>query len=188
EIKEPELDARLVAEAIALQLEKRIAHRRAIKRAIERTMQAGALGIKVMVAGRLGGAEIARREWQREGRVPLHTFCADIDYGTAEAHTAMGLIGVKCWIFKKQLFAKSMKELLAAAKKAEAASVKPVLLEKPAPSLEVAPEVPVEAAVATAEVPEGPLPGEEKGEMPELPASALAQLTGEQERPEEPKE
>ncbi|MBI5200562.1 MAG: 30S ribosomal protein S3 [Elusimicrobia bacterium] len=187
EIKEPELDARLVAEAIALQLEKRIAHRRAIKRAIERTMQSGALGIKVMVAGRLGGAEIARREWQREGRVPLHTFCADIDYGTAEAHTAMGLIGVKCWIFKKQLFAKSMKELLAAAKKAEAASVKPVLLEKAAPSLEVA-EILPEAAVPTGELPEGPVPGEEKGDMPDLPASALAQLIGEQERPEEPKE
>ena len=191
EIKEPELDARLVAEAIALQLEKRIAHRRAIKRAIERTMQSGALGVKVMVAGRLGGAEIARREWQREGRVPLHTFCADIDYGTAEAHTAMGLIGVKCWIFKKQLFAKSMKELLAAAKKAEAASVKPVLLEKAAPSLEptpVAEETAVEGAVATGELLAGPAPGEEKGEMPDLPASALAQLTGELERPEEPKE
>ena len=191
EIKEPELDARLVAEAIALQLEKRIAHRRAIKRAIERTMQSGALGVKVMVAGRLGGAEIARREWQREGRVPLHTFCADIDYGTAEAHTAMGLIGVKCWIFKKQLFAKSMKELLAAAKKAEAASVKPVLLEKAAPSMEPSPiveETLPEAVVATGELPAGPVPGEEKGEMPDLPASALAQLTGELERPEEPKE
>ncbi len=144
-----------------------------------------------MVAGRLGGAEIARREWQREGRVPLHTFCADIDYGTAEAHTAMGLIGVKCWIFKKQLFAKSMKELLAAAKKAEAASVKPVLLEKAAPSMEPSPiveETLPEAVVATGELPAGPVPGEEKGEMPDLPASALAQLTGELERPEEPKE
>ncbi len=173
EIKEPELDSRLVAEAIALQLEKRIAHRRAIKRAMERTLQAGALGIKVMVAGRLGGNEIARREWQREGRVPLHTFCADIDYGFAEAHTAMGLIGVKVWIFKKQLFAKSMKELLTEAKKAEAASVKPVLLEKPAPTLEPAGE---EASLA---IPASATAAEEKGEMPELPASALAQLTGE---------
>ncbi|MBI4422684.1 MAG: 30S ribosomal protein S3, partial [Elusimicrobia bacterium] len=187
EIKEPELDARLVAEAIALQLEKRIAHRRAIKRAIERTMQAGALGVKVAVGGRLNGSEIARREWQREGRVPLHTFCADIDYGTAEAHTTAGLIGVKCWIFKKQLFARSMKELLAAAKKAEAASVKPVLLEKPAPQLDVAP-LPEEAAVPAGALPEGPVPGEEKGEMPELPASALAQLTGEEPKLEESKE
>ena len=92
EIKEPELDARLVAEAIAMQLERRIAHRRAIRRAMERTMQAGALGIKVQVKGRLGGSEIARREWQRESRVPLHTFSADIDYGCIEAHTTMGTI------------------------------------------------------------------------------------------------
>ncbi len=112
EIKEPELDPRLVAEAIAFQLEKRIAHRRAIRRAMERTMGSGALGIKVMVAGRLGGNEIARREWQREGRVPLHTFSADIDYGFIEANTSMGRIGVKVWIFRRQLFAKSPNELL----------------------------------------------------------------------------
>ena len=117
EIKDPELDARLVAEAIAMQLEKRIAHRRAMRRAMERTMQSGALGIKVMVSGRLNGGEIARREWQREGRVPLHTYCADVDYGTAEAFTMAGLIGVKVWIFKKQLFVKSPKELLQQAKK-----------------------------------------------------------------------
>ena len=123
EIKDPELDARLVAEAIAMQLEKRIAHRRAMRRAMERTLQAGALGIKVMVSGRLNGAEIARREWQREGRVPLHTYCADVDYGTAEAFTMAGLIGVKVWIFKKQLFVKSPKELLMLAKRAESAVV-----------------------------------------------------------------
>jgi len=117
EIKDPELDARLVAEAIAMQLEKRIAHRRAMRRAMERTLQSGALGIKVMVGGRLNGAEIARREWQREGRVPLHTYCADVDYGTAEAFTMAGLIGVKVWIFKKQLFVKSPKDLLAQAKR-----------------------------------------------------------------------
>mgnify|MGYP001606063464 CR=1 FL=1 len=117
EIKDPELDSRLVAEAIAMQLEKRIAHRRAMRRAMERTMQSGALGIKVMVGGRLNGSEIARREWQREGRVPLHTYCADVDYGTAEAFTTAGLIGVKVWIFKKQLFVKSPKELLQLAKK-----------------------------------------------------------------------
>ncbi|MDE2039736.1 MAG: 30S ribosomal protein S3 [Elusimicrobia bacterium] len=117
EIKEPDLDARLVAEAIAMQLEKRISHRRAMRRGMERTMQSGALGIKVMVGGRLNGSEIARREWQREGRVPLHTYCADVDYGTAEAFTTAGLIGVKVWIFKKQLFVKSPKELLQQAKR-----------------------------------------------------------------------
>src|SRR5271170_1319707 len=116
EIKEPELDSRLVAEAIAVQLEKRIAYRRAMRRAMERTMQSGALGIKVMVGGRLNGGEIARREWMREGRVPLHTYAADVDYGTAEAFTTAGLIGVKVWIFKKQLFVKSPKELLQQAK------------------------------------------------------------------------
>ncbi len=132
EIKEPELDAHLVAEAIAMQLERRIAHRRAIKRAIERTMQAGALGIKVEVKGRLGGSEIARREWLREGRVPLHTFCADIDYGLVEGHTTMGLIGVKVWIFKKQFFAKSPKDLLSLAKKEEALAPEPAAAPAPA--------------------------------------------------------
>ncbi|MEK7657411.1 MAG: 30S ribosomal protein S3 [Elusimicrobiota bacterium] len=137
EIKEPELDAHLVAEAIAMQLERRIAHRRAIKRAIERTMQAGALGIKVEVKGRLGGSEIARREWLREGRVPLHTFCADIDYGLVEGHTTMGLIGVKVWIFKKQFFAKSPKDLLNLAKKEEVLAAEPA----PAPAQDAPPAV-----------------------------------------------
>ena len=112
EIKRPELDAQLVAESVAFQLEKQIAFRRAMKRAVERTMQAGAGGIKIMVAGRLGGAEIARTEWTMEGRVPLHTFRADIDYGFTEAHITMGRIGVKCWIFKKEFFLKSEKDLL----------------------------------------------------------------------------
>ena len=117
EVKEPELDSRLVAEAIAAQIEKRAAYRRVMRRAMERTMQSGALGIKVMVGGRLNGSEIARREWAREGRVPLHVFSADIDYGSAEAMTTAGLIGVKVWIFRKQLFVKSPKELLLLAKK-----------------------------------------------------------------------
>ena len=117
EIKDPELDSRLVAESIAVQLEKRIAHRRAMKRAMERTLQSGALGIKVMVSGRINGAEISRREWNREGRVPLHTYAADVDYGTAEAMTSAGIIGVKVWIFKKQHFVKSFKELQQMAKK-----------------------------------------------------------------------
>lgn len=100
EIRKPELDAYLVAESVAQQLERRVMFRRVMKRTMQTTMRQGALGIKVMVSGRLGGAEIARTEWSREGRVPLHTFRADIDYGTAEAHTTYGLIGVKIWIYK----------------------------------------------------------------------------------------
>lgn len=100
EIKKPELDAKLVAEGIAQQLEKRIQFRRAMKRAVSNAMRLGAQGIKVNVSGRLNGAEIARAEWYREGRVPLHTLRADIDYATFEADTTYGKIGVKVWIFK----------------------------------------------------------------------------------------
>jgi small subunit ribosomal protein S3 len=103
EIRKPELDAYLVAESIAQQLERRIMFRRAMKRAVQNTMRLGALGIKVRVSGRLNGAEIARSEWYREGRVPLHTLRADIDYGTAEASTTYGVIGVKVWIFKGEI-------------------------------------------------------------------------------------
>ena len=104
EIRKPELDATLVAMGIAQQLEKRVMFRRAMKRAVTTAIKMGAEGVKVRVAGRLGGAEIARAEWYREGRVPLHTFRADIDYGTAEAHTTYGVIGVKVWIFKGEVF------------------------------------------------------------------------------------
>lgn len=103
EIRKPELDAQLVADSVAQQLERRVMFRRAMKRAVQTTMRAGALGIKVTVSGRLGGAEIARTEWYREGRVPLHTFRADIDYKTSEAHTTYGVIGVKVWIFKGEV-------------------------------------------------------------------------------------
>jgi len=106
EIRKPELDAQLVAEGIAQQLERRVMFRRAMKRAVTNTMRLGAEGIKVKVGGRLNGAEIARSEWYREGRVPLHTFRADIDYGFAEAHTTYGVIGVKVWIFKGEIFEK----------------------------------------------------------------------------------
>jgi small subunit ribosomal protein S3 len=123
EIKRPEIDAQLAAEGIAFQLEKQIAFRRAMKKTIERAMAAGAKGIKVMVAGRLGGAEIARTEWLKEGRVPLQTFRADIDYGFAEAYTTMGQIGVKVWIFKKELFKKTAKELFEEAKLVDASAV-----------------------------------------------------------------
>ena len=103
EIKKPELDASLVAESIAGQLVRRVMFRKAMKRAVQSALRAGAEGIKVCVSGRLGGAEIARVEWYREGRVPLHTFRADIDYGVAEANTTYGIIGVKIWIFKGEV-------------------------------------------------------------------------------------
>ena len=103
EIRKPELDARLVAESVANQLERRIMFRRAMRRAVTNAMRLGAGGIKVMVAGRLNGAEIARSEWYREGRVPLHTLRAEIDYGLAEARTTYGVIGVKVWIFKGEV-------------------------------------------------------------------------------------
>lgn len=112
EIKEPTLDATLVSEAVAMQLERNINYRRAMKKTMEQTMGAGALGIKVMVSGRLGGAEIARSEWLRTGRIPLHTFRADIDYGFSEAIIKKGKIGVKVWIFKKELYRKTDKDLL----------------------------------------------------------------------------
>lgn len=107
EVRKPELDATLVAQSIAQQIERRVMFRRAMKRAVTSTMRLGAKGIKVTVAGRLGGSEIARTEWYREGRVPLHTFRADIDYGTAEAYTTYGVIGVKVWIFKGEILEES---------------------------------------------------------------------------------
>ena len=115
EIRKPELDATLVAEGIAQQLERRIMFRRAMKRAVTNTLRLGALGIKVTVGGRLNGAEIARTEWYREGRIPLHTLRADIDYGTAEALTTYGIIGVKVWIFKGEVIGKKEQEDASAA-------------------------------------------------------------------------
>ena len=117
EVRKPELDAQLVAEGIAQQLERRVMFRRAMKRAVTNTMRVGAEGIKVKVGGRLNGAEIARSEWYHEGRVPLHTLRADIDYGTAVANTTYGTIGVKGWIFKGEMFDKPE---MAAAEPAEA--------------------------------------------------------------------
>ena len=104
EIRKPEIDAQLVSESVAQQLERRIMFRRAMKRAVSNAMRLGALGVKINVAGRLNGAEIARSEWYREGRVPLHTLRADIDYGFAEAKTTYGIIGIKTWIFKGEVF------------------------------------------------------------------------------------
>jgi len=120
EIRKPELDSYLVAESVAQQLERRIMFRRAMKRAVSNAMRLGAQGIKINVAGRLNGAEIARTEWYREGRVPLHTLRADIDYGFAEANTTYGVIGVKVWIFKGEVMRRI--EEPAAAETADAAA------------------------------------------------------------------
>ncbi len=120
EIKQPDMDATLVAENIASQLERRIAFRRAMKQAVGRTMRMGAKGIKITVGGRLGGAEIARSESYREGSIPLHTLRADIDYGTAEAHTTYGRIGIKVWIFKGEILPEKKQLAKAAAEGSEA--------------------------------------------------------------------
>ena len=105
EIRKPEIDAKLVADNIAQQLERRVSFRRAMKRSVQNAMRLGAGGIRINAAGRLGGAEIARTEWYREGRVPLHTLRADVDYGTSEAHTTYGVCGLKVWIFKGEIMA-----------------------------------------------------------------------------------
>jgi small subunit ribosomal protein S3 len=110
EVRKPELDAQLVAENVALQIERRVAFRRAMKRGVSSAMRFGALGVKVICSGRLGGAEMARREWYREGRVPLHTLRADIDYGFIEARTTYGIIGVKVFIFKGEILKKDQLE------------------------------------------------------------------------------
>jgi len=110
EIRKPDLDAYLVSHNIAVQLKRRVMFRRAMKRAVLSTMKQGAKGIKVSVSGRLGGSEIARREWYREGRIPLHTFKADIDYGFSEAHTTYGVIGVKVWIYKGDIILSNNKK------------------------------------------------------------------------------
>ena len=120
EIRKPELDAQLVADSIAQQIEKRVMFRRAMKRAVMSTMRSGALGVKVRVSGRLNGAEIARTEWYREGRIPLHTFRADIDYGLSEAKTTYGVIGVKVWIFKGEVFEPAPEAAVEAAPEAAA--------------------------------------------------------------------
>ena len=123
-VAKPELDATLIAESVAQQLEKRVAFRRAMKRAVQSCLRLGALGIRINVSGRLGGAEIARMEWYREGRVPLHTLRADVDFGVAEAKTTYGVIGVKVWVFKGEIIGKE--------KKVIQMSEAPVVTETPA--------------------------------------------------------
>jgi small subunit ribosomal protein S3 len=133
EIRKPELDAQLVADSIAQQIEKRVMFRRAMKRAVMSTMRSGALGVKVRVSGRLNGGEIARTEWYREGRIPLHTFRADIDYGLAESRTTYGVIGVKVWIFKGEVFDKAqLEQPPAEGEAAQGAPAQPATAEAPA--------------------------------------------------------
>lgn len=124
EIKKPELDAVLVAQSIAEQLERRVMFRRAIKKSAQSVMKSGALGVRIAVAGRLGGAEIARTEWSKEGRVPLHTFRADIDYATARATTTYGIIGVKVWIYRGEKVAGNLQRGRAGAPSARAPSTR----------------------------------------------------------------
>ncbi|MCK5487744.1 MAG: 30S ribosomal protein S3, partial [Desulfobacterales bacterium] len=111
EVRKPEIDAQLVAENVALQITRRVAFRRAMKRGVSSAMRFGALGVKIICSGRLGGAEMARTEWYREGRVPLHTLRADIDYGFIDAHTTYGVIGVKVFIFKGEILKKDEVEI-----------------------------------------------------------------------------
>ncbi|MGW8183541.1 MAG: 30S ribosomal protein S3 [Burkholderiales bacterium] len=132
EVRKPEVDAQLIADSIAQQLQKRIMFRRAMKRAITNAMRLGAQGIKIASSGRLNGIEIARYEWYREGRVPLHTLRADIEYGVSEAKTTYGVIGIKVWVFKGEVMQKSDQPIAAAA--AAAAGLPPPAPEKPAPA------------------------------------------------------
>ena len=132
EVRKPEVDAQLIADSIAQQLQKRIMFRRAMKRAITNAMRLGAQGIKIASSGRLNGIEIARYEWYREGRVPLHTLRAEIEYGVSEAKTTYGVIGIKVWVFKGEVMQKSEQPIAAAA--AAAAGLPPPTSEKPAPA------------------------------------------------------
>ena len=172
EIRKPELDAKLVAENICQQLEKRIMFRRAMKRAVQNSMRLGAEGVKVMLAGRLNGAEIARTEWYREGRVPLHTLRADIDYGVHEAHTTYGIIGVKVWIFKGEVYAPKKIAADDAETQSETAVAAPTPATpaaKPAPATSAAKPAPATpAAPATSATKPAP-------ETPETPAAEPTQ-------------
>jgi small subunit ribosomal protein S3 len=177
EVQQPELDARLVARSIADQLERRIAYRRAMKQAMARTMQAGGKGIKVAVAGRLGGAEIARRLNMHEGRVPLHTMRADIDYGFTEARTVMGRIGVKTWIYKGEILPEVKTEEIEMAPP-EPVMVEPVQVQPTAEATPVAVATPLEptpepVAAAVEEVPATVEPAAEAGA--EAPPAAEAE-------------
>jgi len=151
EIRKPEVDAQLISDSIAQQLEKRIMFRRAMKRAMQNAMRLGAQGIKIMSAGRLNGIEIARTEWYREGRVPLHTLRADIDYGFSEAKTTYGVIGIKCWVYKGEVMAKGDQPVAPPAPTAdEALAAKKVKKAPPKPAPVAAEEKPEPVAAAKA--------------------------------------
>src|SRR6266850_3276085 len=151
EVRKPEVDAQLIADSITQQLEKRIMFRRAMKRAMQNAMRLGALGIKIMSAGRLNGIEIARTEWYREGRVPLHTLRADIDYGFSEAKTTYGVIGIKCWVYKGEVMAKGDQPVAPPAPTADAVlAAKKVKKAPPRPAPVAAEEKPEPVAAAKA--------------------------------------
>lgn len=162
EIRKPELDAQLIADSITQQLEKRIMFRRAMKRAMQNAMRLGAQGIKIMSSGRLNGAEIARREWYREGRVPLHTMRADIDYATSEALTTYGLIGVKVWVFKGEILDRNDQPAVAADAAAADDARKPRRVARPVAAdgadKPKSRTVKAEAATTDAAAPEGKAP------------------------------
>lgn len=149
EVRQPELDAQLIAENIAIQLEKRVSHRRAMRQAMTRCLRLNGRGIKIMVAGRLNGAEIARSEMDKNGKVPLHTLRADIDYGTATAYTIYGTVGVKVWVYKGEVLPERQRQLLEAPRERKPRREAPVAAEAPAEA--PAAEAPVAAAPVTEE-------------------------------------
>ena len=164
EIRVPEVEAPLVARAVAEQIERRVSHRRAIKQAAMRAMQRGAQGVRIRVAGRLGGADMSRTDQERQGRVPLHTLKADVDYGTSEARTTLGRIGVKVWIYKGDKIAEERERARAAAQAAASEAEGAESAPRPAPVAEEAPAADAPAADAAAEQPE---PAAEAPETPE---------------------
>jgi small subunit ribosomal protein S3 len=173
EIRKPEVDAQLIADSIAQQLEKRIMFRRAMKRAMQNAMRLGAQGIKIMSAGRLNGIEIARTEWYREGRVPLHTLRADIDYGFSEAKTTYGVIGIKCWVYKGEVMAKGDQPAAAPAPSAEElAPAKKV--RKLAPRSAPADDKPESAPVPVAAEAAGDVAAKAKPARAQVPAAKRA--------------
>jgi len=183
EIRKPEVDAQLIADSIAQQLEKRIMFRRAMKRAMQNAMRLGAQGVKIMSAGRLNGIEIARTEWYREGRVPLHTLRADIDYGFSEAKTTYGVIGVKCWVYKGEVMAKGYQPVAppapatdetSIAKKVKKAPLKPMPTmadERPQPTVAIAAAGDTASEAAPAATPEAkPKPARARAAAPKKAA------------------
>jgi len=174
EIRKPEIDAQLIADSIAQQLEKRIMFRRAMKRAMQNAMRLGAQGIKIMSAGRLNGIEIARTEWYREGRVPLHTLRADIDYGTGEAKTNYGVIGIKVWVYKGEILSKA--EMLAALPGAVAPAAVPAAAPSDAPAEPRKAKKPAPKPGARRAPPRGKPDGDRKA-APRKPEAAAPKTT-----------